>query len=77
MSIISQWLEQIPRLQEQIEEKKATLETIKEDLKEKLDIIESLSKAMKNLVSQSGSSAQEWRKVKTLDLNKSIEQHKN
>lgn len=77
MSIISQRLEQISCLQKQIEQKKAALETMKEDLKKKLDIIENLSEATKNLVSQSGSSAQERRRVKTLDLYESIEQHRN
>lgn len=49
---------------------------MKERIKELTDIVGSLTDGVRNLLSGSGSTAQERKRVKTLDLNESIAQYK-
>ena len=63
-------------LQDKISRKISELEQMKGDIEEKLEVVEGLTKEVQTMASNSGSSAQERRRVKTLDLNESIQQHR-
>lgn len=65
----------ITRLQQNIDDKIKELSQTKNDLQERVELVDRLEESLMNMVSGSGSTAQERRNVKTLDLKESLEQH--
>ena len=63
-------------LQGKIDEKVQELAKTKKDLEERVELVASLEESTLAMVSGSGSTAQERRKVKTLDLRESLWQHR-
>ena len=66
----------ITRLQRNLDDKKQKLTAWKNDLQERVDIVDKLEKSLLNVVSGSGSTAQERRNKKTLNLEESLLQHR-